>query len=103
MEIRHDSAVNLFELGDPPVAQIFIEALQDGFRPGETAPKALASLGRKDTIQLIINNMPRSTSPYAAEYAKALKELTGQDLGSDVASWKSWFDRNRQHFPEQVK
>jgi hypothetical protein len=104
LNVRVHAAAALVTLGasrEEDVA-LFLQALRDPEANGSIAAHALAQLGRKEAVQLMIARV--RTAFYDRYHASvALKALTGEDHGEDAEAWQRWLDANRASLPEQAQ
>jgi hypothetical protein len=102
LNVKLHAASALREITKPDAA-IFLQALKDEHANEALAANALADMGRKDSVELMIRRL--KTADYADSHylVEALKKLTGQDFGADAAKWQDWLDANRSSLPEQAR
>ncbi|MHC4608024.1 MAG: HEAT repeat domain-containing protein, partial [Planctomycetota bacterium] len=62
------------------------------------AVRALAKIRKKETIDLLIAQLEGEEGRLAGEIAAALRDLTGNSLGTGHDHWKAWWDANREKF-----
>jgi hypothetical protein len=87
----------------PQDAAIFLQALRDEHANEALAAGALASMGRKDAIELMIRRL-RTAVPSSDHWlGEALAKLTGAAFGKSADAWQKWLDANRSELPEQAK
>jgi HEAT repeat protein len=101
VKLHAASALRSLGVAQPP--DIFIEALRKPKANEALAAEALADMGKKETIGLMIARL-RTAVPSSDEYlAEALEKLTGEKLGKDADAWQKWLDENRPKLPEQLR
>ncbi len=96
--VREGAAQTLAVLAD----ERLVKRLQDlaADREAEPAPRQMAlwTLGRcgsKQAAQVLIDHLACDVEPLRHAAASALHELSGQDLGTDVGRWQSWWERHK--------
>lgn len=91
------SLVELDALDDPTP---FVRALRGAADHDTRAAQALAKLGRRDAVELLIERMRYSEEGYHLD--EALKALTGYDGDERYSTWRAWLDAHRDALPPQV-
>lgn len=98
--LRVTAAAILVRIGEAVAPEIFYEALRGDDNFHGTEAEAVAKLGRKEAIALLIDAMRRSTSDYALQ--KALQQLTGLSESWGARRWQHWLEENGNLLPPQV-
>ena len=104
-EVRHWAVEGLAYLGTNETIAPLLQAFHDDASPmvRERAACSLAQSG------MLTQEQRRSVIPHLLDYAddasldaqthgwvyQALRDITGQSLPNDTASWRSWYDANR--------
>ncbi len=101
MSTRVSAAENLVTAGLETDPQIFFAALKDPDANAALASAALATLGRKDGVELMIDRL-RSETRASHHVSLDLEKLTGVNLGTGFLEWKTWLEANRGSLPQQV-
>jgi HEAT repeat protein len=99
--VRLHAASALASLRVPQGPTIFIEALRNPKANEALAAHALADMGRKEAIELMVKRLETAVPSGDWHLSQCLKQLTGADLGKDAASWRAWLEANRSQLPEQ--
>jgi HEAT repeat protein len=97
--VREAAAQTLAVLADGSLVMRLQQLAAD--REAELAPRqiALCTLGRcgsKQAAQVLLDHLACDVEPLRRAAASALHELSGQDFGTDVGRWQSWWDRHKQ-------
>lgn len=103
--VRLHAAAALLDLGasrEEDVA-LFLTGLRDPAANPALAAAALAQLGHKESVQLMITRLRTAVPSLDHHLSLALKVLTGQDHGKNAEAWQRWLDANRASLPEQVQ
>ena len=87
-------ALALRQLGDRRGAEPLIAALKrDHLEARGQAARALARLGDPRAVEPLIASL-RGRDPYNQSFVvRALRNMTGQDLGTDFSRWEDWWER----------
>ncbi|MDF1660204.1 MAG: HEAT repeat domain-containing protein, partial [Planctomycetota bacterium] len=70
-------------------------------RPWQLAAAAIAGLKKRhkvDTIEVLVKALSKLDGRLLADACKALKALTGQDLGLKAKDWKNWWSAVKKGF-----
>lgn len=102
-DVRLHAAAALVKLGEPQDPGIFIEALKNEHANEALAAGALATLGCKEAIELIVKRLATAVPSSDHWCAVALEKLTGEKFDKDAAKWGAWLEANRAKLPEQAK
>jgi hypothetical protein len=100
IHISEEAAAGLVELGERPDPSLFYESLRRDDGNHVVTAGALADLGRKDAVELILARLASSDTPH--HLGKALEKLTGQVFGDSAVRWKRWLEENRSSLPPQA-
>jgi HEAT repeat protein len=101
-DVRLAIAHALVHLGERLDGSVFIEGLKRKEANWALASDGLATLGRKDTILLLIRRLKSRT--FNPRYmADALEKMTGHSFGLDWNAWTAWYRKNASRLPPQVE
>lgn len=101
LDLRSSAAASLVELGEQDDPKLFLEALRIDEVNHAIAAGALAKLGRRESIELLIEVVGRVERPYRYHCSKALEKLTGETLGESHSKWQAWLKKHRHELPKQ--
>ena len=101
--VRLHASASLDELGVKQEDTIFIEALRNPRANAAQAATVLARMRRKDTIELMVVRLKTAVPSTDHWLSLALRDLTGEDFGTNAETWQRWLDVNRAALPEQIK
>ena len=62
------------------------------------AARSLGELRATRAIKPLINALDDEGFRATAAAAKALRKITGQDLGLDPEKWREWWEENKEKF-----
>jgi HEAT repeat protein len=99
--VRVSVASSLVEIGERVDASEFTKALVK--RAGNVAliTRALARMGRKESVWLIIQSMSDADSDENVWIAKDLEALLGVSIGVKKERWLEWYELNSSMLPPQ--
>jgi HEAT repeat protein len=96
--IRQAAAETLACLADADLVARLHAVAADSRAETPTRQAALAALGRsgrQDAVPILIERLASESEPLCQAAAEALAELTGQDLGSEPAPWRRWWEQHK--------
>jgi hypothetical protein len=76
----------------PEAAPLVRFLSDDAWAARAGAMAALGAVGGREAVDALVARMQRETGRLRDDAADALVRLTGQELGSDPAKWKTWWD-----------
>ncbi len=89
-------ALKAKKAGTPEAVAAISEALKSEFwQVKYAAAVALRTIGAKDGIEPIIEALKGAEGRIKHEFNDALVALTGVDKHGDYATWRAWFDQNK--------
>lgn len=94
--VRYCAAWALGEIGDKIAVKPLIEALKVlDYSVCCSAAKALAKIGDTRAVRPLIRLLKNGNKYVRLTVAEALKEITGQDFGTDYEQWMEWWNKNK--------
>jgi HEAT repeat protein len=98
LEHRKAAAGALGMIGEPAIESLITILQKDDANLQQLAAWGLGKIGDPHAVEPLIPIL--STKPFHYPHARsaareALKSITGQDFGEDVALWQQWLEKNK--------